>query len=210
MPLQTPVAFPRRQEHQWQDMTGVTGSLVPARRAPIPNPVIPPRIRPFRPVDAAALLPGHPGPAAPSDPGSPARGAAAGAGSPARRHRHRAVRSRRASPGAAGTGIAPPRQLGPTQEIPLWWPRPQALGSSLPSEAAEDRSPGWLPAWLPCSRPCPCPGRPGPLRSLQESRSRPGAERWALLTGAQRLDELLLVHGRPALDADLLGPGPQL
>ena len=28
-------------------MTGVTGSLVPARRAPIPNPIIPPRIRPF-------------------------------------------------------------------------------------------------------------------------------------------------------------------
>jgi len=32
MPLRTPVALPRGREHQWQDMTWVTGSLMPARR----------------------------------------------------------------------------------------------------------------------------------------------------------------------------------
>ena len=192
-------------------MTGVTGSLVPARRAPIPNPIIPPRIRPFRPVDAAALLPGHTGPAAPSDPGSPARGAAAGAGSPARRHRHRAVRSRRASPGAAGTGIAPPRQLGPhAGKSPCRGRGHRRLAVHCrPKRRKIVRRDGF-------QRGCPAPAHapaqaaPARLRSLQESRSRPGVERWALLTGAQRLDELLLVHGRPALDADLLGPGPQL
>ena len=41
----------------------------------------------------------------------------------------------------------------------------------------------------------PLPARPARLRSPRESRSRPGTGWQALLTGAQRPDELLLVHG---------------
>ena len=70
-------------------------------------------VRPLRPVDTAALLPSHPGTTGPARRGCPAPRAATGTRSPARWHRHSAVLSRRASPGAAGTRLAPPRQLAP-------------------------------------------------------------------------------------------------
>jgi len=58
--------------------------------------------------------------------------------------------------------------------------------------------------------PATAPAQPAPPPVAARKPESTGAERRALLAGAQRLDELLLVHGRPALDANLLGPGPQL
>lgn len=49
----------------------------------------------------------------------------------------------------------------------------------------------------------------GRLRQPRGCRSRPAARR-RCLAGAQRLDELLLGHCRPARNTDLLGPAPQV
>src|SRR5207302_9135160 len=68
----------------------------------------------------------------------------------------------------------------------------------------------------------PIPARTQGCRLLQRQARRPadssnalrpesaGYEMAGALSSAQRLDELLLVHSRPALDASLLGPAPQL
>ena len=77
-------------------------------------------------------------------------------------------------------------------------------------------SPGLPTAWLQERRRGQARALRGPRRqaarrtpATQEDRSPPGRDGRRSARGGRRLDELLLVDSRPALDASLLGPAPQ-